>query len=190
MYTNPLYSTSNMSALPGSEVSTPADYITREPNTPKTCEPTTSKPPEDGVGLGQGRTVGAEQLQTSPAQWLWLLLNGMALLCLYAYVLLPYRLAYFLSPSFFRPSLKSASVQTWEGVALPLTTAMQQASFWVLSQLDAQVDDVWRRTSNTHKANMNHFRVAFEGYLRLIERKAAIVEQHGLAGIPKALFER
>jgi len=119
-----------------------------------------------------------------------MLLNSVALLCLYAYVLLPYRLAYFLLPSFLKPSLKSAGTQAWEGVALPLTTTMQQASFWVLSQLDALADDVWRRASNTHKANMNHFRVAFEGYLRLIERKAAIVEQHGLAGIPKALFEQ
>ncbi|GFH28752.1 uncharacterized protein HaLaN_27294 [Haematococcus lacustris] len=38
----------------------------------------------------------------------------------------------------------------------------------------------------THRGNTQHFKVALEAYLRLIQHKAEVIEKHGLRGIPVA----
>lgn len=98
---------------------------------------------------------------------------------------LPFAIALKLSPHFARDYVYQAAYLVYEWT-LPAVHLTQETTYSIYSFLDTLWDRGLRSAMHSHTNNVQHFKIALEAYLRLIQHKAEVIERHGLRGVPLA----
>jgi len=96
---------------------------------------------------------------------------------------LPFRIALWLAPRGLIEDVVynvSHTVYEW---TLPLVNLIENTTYSALQLVDTAMDRGVQAAIQTHQGNMNHFKVALEAYLRLIEEKSDLIQRHGLKGV-------
>jgi len=126
------------------------------------------------------------RLATTPLHlyWKFLVFIGAAFLTLWQ---LPFKVALWVAPKgWVEDQVYKASCFVYD-VTLPLVEFIQNTLYTIFSTVDKVTFRVWRQIMIVHRENMQHFRVALEAYLRLIQEKGEVIEKHGLRGVPMAV---
>ncbi|EFJ50622.1 hypothetical protein VOLCADRAFT_88632 [Volvox carteri f. nagariensis] len=135
-----------------------------------------------GAGVSGG---AARHPKLRNLQWLWSVIVWYWSTVAWV-VTLPWRVITWLSPGALRPAEQwlEQTVEWWTG---PPRRLAANLLYGVIAWCDGQISYLRRTVLITHKTNLHHFWVAYEAYLRLIQHKAHLIEQHGFDGLWMAL---
>ncbi|KAL6765541.1 hypothetical protein V8C86DRAFT_2454077 [Haematococcus lacustris] len=98
---------------------------------------------------------------------------------------IPYNITKAISPDFVKSYVLDAGQLVWEWT-LPALTLIENTVYAIFHFVDVAMSQGVKTAVDTHRGNTQHFKVAIEAYLRLIQHKAEVIEKHGLRGIPVA----
>ncbi|PNH04948.1 hypothetical protein TSOC_008840 [Tetrabaena socialis] len=143
-----------------------------------------------GVGYGRPLRAGASGARPRLHYLHWLWSAFVAYWSSVAWVVtLPWRALSWLTPGFLQPALHwvEGTAAWWTG---PPARLAADAVYGSLAFVDRLLYGGSSTVSRVHSANMHHWWVSYEAYLRLVQHKAHLVEKHGFDGLWMALNSR
>ncbi|GIL66001.1 hypothetical protein Vafri_19645, partial [Volvox africanus] len=142
------------------------------------------------IGLPSGMAAPSKQSppKLQNLQWLWSFIIWYCRTVAW-FVTMPWRVLTWMSPTFLRLAEKRVEQTVWWWTS-PVVQLTADVIYNTIALLDGMMSYVRRAVLTTHSSNMHHFWVAYEAYLRLIQHKAHLVEQHGFQGLWMGLHAR